>query len=78
MSRCWPEKCGLLATRTRTRTPLPFTGDAVVSAVQGTTQGVRKQRRFAPPLPITLPGITCPHDRICWTPTRCHSWAASS
>ena len=48
MSRCWPEKCGLLATRTRTRTPLPFSGDAVVSSVQGTTQGVRKQRRFAP------------------------------
>jgi len=48
VSRCWPEKCGLVATRTRTRTPLPFSGDAVVSSVQGTTQGVRKQRPFAP------------------------------
>ena len=27
---------------------MPFSGDAVVSSVQGTTQGVRKQRRFAP------------------------------
>ena len=23
-------------------------------------------------------GITCPHDRICWIPTRYRSWAASS